>query len=333
MTNYNDIRVALSRFRKVFAGYPRAEEILTEMERHYHFGCSQNGAEAFLLMGPPGSGKTRLEDQFVNRIRKAKGSAVVERNGISADPLHVLQVDAPTDARIKAMAERMLEALGDPNPNKGTQEQMNRRIENLIELRQVSAVCIDETQHFIDRSRSRPRFAYDVADWIKERLNAAQCPLFLIGLESADVTVRENAQLERRVTNRQVIEPIGYSTKNEQELYQNIMESFQDAMELPEDSELNTPDMAQRFHYATGGLVGNTFILADLALRDTLLAERSRITKECLATVFARWSVAQFRQVNPFAVPEAPVFKPQNELDLLEREMRSKTRSKNLLAA
>jgi hypothetical protein len=212
----------------------------------------------------------------------------------------------------------MLTALGDPAPSKGTAQSMTGRVQHLLRRRSVELVILDEFQHLIDRNRPGHLIAYDAADWIKSLLNARICPIVLSGIELSETILKANVQLHRRCMSVSRLEPMAFGTSDERRRFRAMLATFDQALPLDERSNLCNPDLAQRVHVATDGLIGRVSQLLISACRLAMRDGLSRLSANVLGDAWASSvtvssesiGTASPRMTNPFRTKVPPQPEP-----------------------
>lgn len=149
-------------------------------------------AQHLMVVGESGAGKTTLCESFASRYPRFSLP--------EADVLPVLRVSVPSSATVAAVAESMLQILGDPGFNLGKVPAKTKRIITLMHGMKVEMLLIDEAQEIYDRGQIKTH--YQVGNWLKEVIDGARVPTVLLGLPRTERLLQINDQLRRRFSRR-----------------------------------------------------------------------------------------------------------------------------------
>lgn len=274
--------------------YPIHLEAMTRIELLHQRARASGYAGGLLITGYTGSGKTTVKKEYAAKFpRRDEG----DRTRIP-----VLCVDTPSAPTAKSLAEAILIELGDAMSYRGTAEQKTQRIYHLFKLCKVELLIIDEFQQFFEHSRRNE--IGRVTDWLKNMLNNAGIPVVLMGLPYSDQVLRLNVQLARRFSSRHFLRPFRFSTQEEVREFRGILSAIESKLPLPSVS-LSQPEMAQRFYYATYGLIDFIGKVIDGAV---MLAHRygdKRLDEQVYAKAFEEeiWRDVP-GELNPFSTKQ-----------------------------
>lgn len=274
--------------------YPIHLEALTRIELLHQRAKASGFAGGLLITGFTGSGKTTVKKEYASRFpRKDEGDRTC---------IPVLCVDTPSAPTSKSLAEAILIELGDAQSYRGTAEQKTQRIYHLFKLCKVELLIIDEFQQFFEHSRRNE--IGRVTDWLKNMLNNAGIPVVLMGLPYSDQVLRLNVQLARRFSSRHYLRPFRFGTPEEILEFRGILSVIENKLPLPSIS-LSRTEMAQRFYYATYGLIDFIGKVIDGAI---MLAHRhghKRLDELLFAESFEEeiWREVP-RELNPFVAQQ-----------------------------
>jgi len=260
-------------------------------------GMHATGAYLQFLIGPTRVGKTDL----VRRCFSApEYQHHQDTDGNDIRPIVI--VEAPERGTGKAIAEVILEGLGDPFAKKGSVFDMTNRIIHLVREEKTQLLVIDEVNPPTSEAR------YGAANFYKSLSNRIGCPMLLIGLPDAITIAHANPQLAGRLLPPIELKPFDWREANEQEQFRRILRSMEDSSggAFPAQS-LSSFAMAAAIHIATGGLIGLVVQLLDAAIiiQTKARSQKRRLqTHQVLAEAFT--GVAKNHrvtpQINPFTV-------------------------------
>ena len=287
--------------RRELIHHPKFTRVVREIARIHRRGLEAGVAEGLLLIAQTGSGKTTVLDYYERQFPRY----VVD--GVWKIP--VLRVRTPESPSVKTMAETLLIAMGDPGASLGNATEKTNRIVRLGKRCKFELLAIDEFQHFYDSKKVTESLR--VADWLKLLIETMKIPVVLAGLPRAMVVTNSNPQLRRRFGAPHYMEPFAFDTKDEQKEFRGVLKSL--AASLPAGSvDPSEANLAQRFYYATHGLIDYSVKLLDDAVSRGGSGPGGSITQSDLQKAFVRaiWF---------HAPPKLNPFNPKAALRLLTR--------------
>ncbi|MDN3922554.1 TniB family NTP-binding protein [Roseateles violae] len=247
------------------------------------------------LVGESGTGKSRALEEtesLMPRSRNAEGAIVP-----------ILRVRAPARPTVKGVAGLLLQELGDPKSEVGTEISRTKRLFDKLNDCGTQIIMLDEFQHFFDKGTRK--IFHDAADWLKILVDQTKVALVVSGLESCLPVIRTNEQLSRRFTAPVFMRRFNWLVESERAEFIGILEAFNASIsEHFRVPELNSEEMAFRFWCASGGLIGYLTKHLRQAVWDVCDAEESDITFEHLGAAYddAIWSAHGTEEtVSPFS--------------------------------
>lgn len=244
-----------------------------------------------LITGLTGSGKSTIAKGYLEDYPRYEGD---DRTIIP-----VLYVELPSQPTAKAIAERMLVAMGDPFSERGSTEQKLHRIRRLLVECRVELIMLDEFQHITDRLDDRAR---DIAgDMLKNMMNETNIPFVFLGGPSCRSYFLVNPQLGRRCSPKIDLAPFGVATSDQRREFQKLMKALDERLPFQGSSALVDVKFARRLWMASFGLVGQLTQLVGAALDIALSAGAPSLNIEHLSCGFSQ-SIYQGcpRSRNPF---------------------------------
>ncbi len=277
--------------RKQTIEHPKFTLAIREIARLHQRGKLAGVAEGMLLVAQTGSGKTTVLKYYEKKFPRTTVRAGAR--------IPVLRVDTPESPTVKTLAEAILSAMGDPSATKGTATAMTNRIIHFFKECGVELLLIDEFQHFYDGRR----FAESkrVSDWLKNLINKVGIPVILAGLPRSIAVVNANPQLRRRFGAPHYMEPFSYATREQQLEFRGILNVIQARLPM-RCIDLAEPNIAQRFYYASHGLIDYVVKIIDDAVSRAVNATEKALTQQDFALAFKRavWLDAP-DNLNPFS--------------------------------
>lgn len=279
-----------------------------QIERCFTFAVEKSEAEGLAIIGESGTGKTSVLNSFRSKHQSYRG-----KNGMEVPVLFATVPSMPT---VKSLAGVMLEALGEPHPERGTENQMSRQVRVLMRNTGTHIVIIDEFQHFYDRGKRQ--IMHHVADWLKVLIDDTRSTLVVAGLPSCRRVIDQNEQLARRFLAPVQLSRFVWTDDDQREEFMAILEAFNEKISNEfESPELHSEEMAFRFYCATGGLIGYLAKLLRQTLRNAAAENKASIGLGDLHTAHMQ-SIWKAEFVPSMPKPFERSFRPLVDKDLLD---------------
>jgi hypothetical protein len=223
--------------------FMEAERRLTQV---YAFATKKGEAEGLPIIGESGTGKTSQLENFF-----AKYPPTENQDG---KIVPVLLTAVPSKPTVKSLAFRMLDDLGVPDPERGTEEEKTRRLRVLIKELGTRVVMFDEFHHFVDQGTLK--VMHHVADWLKTLIDKTKVTVVIAGLPSSMSVIDQNVQLARRFSAPIVMPRFDWHMQRDRQQFRSILLGFSNALcRTYECPDLSTEEMGFRIYLATGGLM------------------------------------------------------------------------------
>jgi hypothetical protein len=227
--------------------HPQMKAILDKMDYCREHAKYALEAIGMLILGEKGTGKSTIKNIYVQRNPPKQ-----TKTSTSFPVLSILIPVSPTE---KGLTTSLLHSLKDPFSTKGTKTVQTLRVYNFIEKCKTELLIFDEFQHFAERESFK--LNRTVSDWTKNFMNETKKPVILFGTpKSARILDgEENEQLRRRFPFRMTLRPFSWATEEGRQMFRKFLSQVDEKLPLPDPSNLADPMMAERIHYATGGLM------------------------------------------------------------------------------
>lgn len=223
------------------------EEASRRLEQCFQYASGTQEPICFALVGESRTGKSRVLDEACFKHPKVR-----DAEGLMVPILHVKTPSKPT---VKGLAELMLDAMGDPKFDKGTEIAKTRRLVKLMREARTQMVMIDEFQHFVDKGSLK--VMHHVADWLKTLVDDCKVALVVVGLPTCSAVLEQNEQLRGRFLSPYVMPRFDWEKDADRAEFVAILDSLHQSLsrefEMP---DLIGPEMAFRCYCGSGGLVG-----------------------------------------------------------------------------
>lgn len=246
------------------------------------------------IIGESRTGKTRLLEDF-----RAAHSAYRTQEGLIVPVLHV---EVPSKPTVKGLVSEILSVLGDPLADKGTEQQITRRLLKYLKRCKTRVLILDEIQNFVDKSAGFS-VIFHMSDWLKSLLNQAKIVIVIAGLPYGDAVFGKNEQLRGRFTNFIHLPRFDWKDNDLRNQFLGLLDGFTELLRQQFHTvDLGSDEMAYRMYLASGGLTGYVFNIIRLAAWNVIDEERTSITIEDLDIGYQRF-VSRMDQfpISPFS--------------------------------
>lgn len=304
------------RLRRFFGHFPQTTRILERIEQLFEYDCIDEEPEHLMLLGDPGTGKSRLLKRILQTHPRVRHEEFTE--------VPVLYVQVPSNCTIKKLPSVMLKELGSPFWSKGNEEDRTFQLLVLLKACKVRLIILDEINHAVDRGRSKTHES--VADWIKLFSTQAGISLVLAGIRRSRQLLHANDQFADRFREVLELEPLGVGNESQFDEFFRVMEAFEGVLKDVSCIDLKSKEILTAVAFATGGRLRN---IRRLLVRSVELAAREsrfHISRAILERAFLEviFTSAKAEQ-NPFSVkfrgtpltlpgePFAPTVRSQDE--------------------
>ena len=210
-------------------------------------------------MGATGVGKTNLVRSYVAAFPRRE----TERGTRSP----VLYLETPHPITVKGMTSALLDALGDSLAFKGTQPEMNARLQIFLADCGVRLVILDDFHHLIDKQTNR--ILRDVSEWLKVLIKNTGIVYLVVGIEGeVERILNANKQLSRLFV-REYLLPVHWQPDEPESIadFARLMSYVQTVLEVKLTEAEPRPILLFRIHLATDGVMSNIMNLFRQAVR------------------------------------------------------------------
>lgn len=174
------------------------------------------------ILGDTGAGKSTLFKTYESRYPKLTKVKTVNNLKIEYDTVPVLRVELDSNSKPQNVASKLLQKLGDPFYDKGTEKQLTARVKEHIRDAEVELLIIDELQHLIDTDTQR--VIRKAADWLKQLLNDLNLPIIFGGIiEEAKRIFASNKQLDERFPYKPAFYGFKYHTEEQKKEFRGFL--------------------------------------------------------------------------------------------------------------
>lgn len=289
-----DLQMRLLELKKIVVHHRRFQE-LYQVIHDSHF--LKNGAA---ILGDTGAGKSTLFKTYEERHPRTSKIKILNGHKIECDIVPVLRVELDSNSKPANVASKLLQELGDPFYDKGTEKQLTARVKEHIKDAEVELLIIDELQHLIDTETQR--VIRKAADWLKQLLNDINIPIIFGGIkEDAKRIFASNRQLDERFPYKPSFFGFNYLTDDQRKEFRGFLKSMDLQLPLPERSHLYDPLLAEKIFYATLGIPRTLYHLLHHSLIYALRSGKDKLEESDLENGFTLLSFeTRPKVINPF---------------------------------
>lgn len=270
-------------------------EASTRIEQCMRYAVDSPEPVCLAIVGESRTGKTRVLEEYASKY-----SPVRTKEGLS---IPILAVKSPSKPTVKGMAELMLQIMGDPRFDSGTENAKTIRLKRLMKNAGTYQIVLDEFQHFYDKGLRG--VMHHMADWLKILVDDTKAALIVSGLPSCMAVLEQNEQLAGRFFAPVVMPRFDWTNAEHREEFMGILGAFQESIGSHFDiPRLDHEEMGFRCYCATGGLIGYLSKFLRSAVWNAIDTNKKIITLDDfrLAHKSAVWSCEQIsNNLSPFS--------------------------------
>lgn len=257
------------------------------LEQCFSYAATASEPVCIALVGESRTGKSRV-------LEECQSKHITHRTEEGLE-VPILKVKTPSKPTVKALAEIMLHAIGDPRYLLGTENAKTARLQVLLRETGTRMIMIDEFQHFFDKGSRK--IIHHVADWLKILVDDSRVALVVAGLTSCRSVLEQNEQLAGRFLSPILMPRFDWSINEHRNEFLGILEAFYSSLSgyftLP---DLSDEELGFRCYCGTGGLIGYLTKFLRQLVWNMLDDHKTTITLDDMATAHrqAVWSQDAF---------------------------------------
>lgn len=259
VADLKEIKRRKEHVKSIIIPYPRYDALLEKIEEHHQLSLNSVQPDGLFLYGETGLGKSTILKEYESKYPRQ------DIDGNTKIP--VLYLTVPVGATPKSVASKILLKMGDPNYDRGTENNMTARILAFVEKCEVEMIIIDEFQHLID-SESK-NVLNKASNWVKNLTNDIKIPILVCGMPESKNVFAFNEQLDRRFCQKQSLQPFLFQSREDKLEFRAFLNGIDKQLPFPEQSYIADPILAQKMFYATNG---NPFYIKKILEQATVFA-------------------------------------------------------------
>jgi len=225
------------------------------------------------ILGPSRTGKSCLSEEIIREHEPAWLDSGLERP--------VLRIRMPTKPTLGAVAEVLLQELGDPQYDKGSVAARESRAGKLARKEGLMMLFVEEFHQIYNPTRGEYMYAF--GEFFKNFMEASGALFVPVGLPHAEHALIHNEQLGGRMQSPIRLRRFDWRVDDDKDEFVAILGSLEQSISafftLP---KLSSDRIAHLMYCATGGLVGYVSKILDRAVKNAVLKKRLAITMDDL---------------------------------------------------
>jgi type II secretory pathway predicted ATPase ExeA len=253
--------------KEIFISYPRAAEILAEMEdllTHPKINRMPN----ILIVGRSDNGKTEILREFLKR------HPAEDRKDMDVVYAPVVYIQSPPGPSEHLFLNSLLMMLGVTLRHNEASDQKLLRIMKILRAVQTRVLMVDELNALLAGSVTKQRFFLNMLKYLSNEL---QISIVAAGTLDAQQAVRSDAQILSRFPARTL------PRWQEGETFRKLLFSFEYVIPLQNPSDLHKGEIARTLYGLSEGLIGNLAKIIKSAAKYAITNNEEQITMDVIA--------------------------------------------------
>ena len=243
-------------------GYPKAKEILTELNRLYNMPHKLRMPN-LLIYGETNNGKSSIIDHFKKQHPNEDGEEV--------EIIPIVSVMAPEGPDLNALYDAILYEMMVPFASTAKKSKKLHQIQYYFELTNVRMLVVDEIHNILSGTVGKQK---EFMNALKNLNNTLHIPIVLVGIKDALRATSTDAQIKNRFP------PIhlpqwSYDSKD----YLQLLASIEKLLPLKKPSSLaNNRELALEIYTKTDGYIGEIFTYITMVAEQVIQSGREYIS-------------------------------------------------------
>jgi len=252
--------------KSIFIPYPRAVDILDEMEDLLD-APKVNRMPNMLVLGRSDNGKTEILREF---LRRHPAEDRVELDRAYAPVIYVQSPPGPTE---HIFLDKVLMMLGvSVNQNEASDKKL-MRVMDLLQGVQTKVLMIDELNALLAGSVTKQRFFLNMIKYISNELRIS---IVAAGTVEAEIAVGSEKQIQSRFPSRKL--PVW----KEDKLFKQMLYSFEYVLPLKEGSDIYRGEIASKIYGLSDGTIGGAAKVIRSAAIEAIESGTEKITMDVI---------------------------------------------------
>ena len=268
--------IHLDKIKRLSIATPSFNLVHQCLRRTLHESGMTSTPACKLIVGHSRSGKS-----FAVREFEALYPATRTPTGLVKE---VVYVQAPTQGTIKGLMQALLEALGDPHWERGTNSTLLARLKKLLRGVGCKMIIIDEFQHLADKGQQAK--LKHTTDWLKGLVEVASFSIVCVGLPESKRIIQPTEQLRTRFDAAIEMPVYDWTNDYSRKSFRSVVACIQKSMLPFQVPDLGSAPFSLRLFLACGGRIGLLSKIFDRAIKNAIWDNRTIISLENLDDAF-----------------------------------------------
>jgi hypothetical protein len=246
-----------------------------------------------MMVAPHGAGKTEAVRGLIRILEK----------DVAEDEVPVLHVFIDTAGTTDSVPTSILQAVGAPRPEAGSEKTRWPRAISEITRRRVQLIVFDE----FNRAARRPSMSMPIATIIRQKImDSGLAPVVFVGSETAASVLSQVPELRERLDDSADLRPMNWHSDGDRGLFIDFVTDLDRAMVAAGivgcEAGLGDKAIAQALWQASDGRLRRIMKIVRQAMSSALRDGRDHIDHDDLAAAVDDYAIANgFCAHNPFA--------------------------------
>ncbi|WP_439253908.1 TniB family NTP-binding protein [Pseudomonas monteilii] len=277
-------RNKLARFKRFTIGHPAYNLAIETIHKSIEATTLRGEAAGALLMGKPGTGKTRV----CSHITSEFGPHTTQHSELDVDNLRpVIYCTVPNNCTAKGLIVSLLTTF-DAARVYGDATSLEHRLRVLLERHQTKLIILDELQHMLQKGSLEGKKA--VCDCIKDISDYFNGEMLLAGTPTFETIIDEHDALAGRFPYRATLANFSLATQLQQSEYMGLLAAFdseiRNSMGFITMVSLTDAEMALALYVLTKGNLREIRTILFAALSDAFTRSDGNLTRDDFSANF-----------------------------------------------
>ncbi|MGF6401611.1 hypothetical protein ABH905_005277 [Pseudomonas frederiksbergensis] len=258
----------LLQFKAFTIAHPQFREALDTLHRSIQATQLRGEPSCSLLLGAPGTGKTRMCQQLTSEFGPR---TIMRTDGGIQDIYPSIYCGIPNNVTIKGVVIALLQRFETYNLYQ-PMASLEHRLMNLLKNCQTKLIILDEWQHLLRRGAARTQET--VCDWVKVLTDIFSGEVVLAGTPECELIIKNHQALAGRFPYLAHLHPFTLSSPEDYNDFVRLIRAFAQeivkTMEFEEIPPLTDEKLILALYAITGGNMRSIRILLYETLSDAL---------------------------------------------------------------
>jgi hypothetical protein len=257
-------------------------DAIERRQRHPEVTIKANPLPLISVFGPSGTAKSHIIKTYYEEVCVQENWAKGKRP--------VFDFELSVDANKRQLQVDALTSLGDPDPEKGNESALRRRVSKLAEKQEIELGLADEIQHVVASDTGKS--TKSVGDAVKKILNTGIFSMALFGTDKAIRIFDSGEEVAQRSDWRFELSGLDSESQKDRTLFIEFLRTFRTGIEqrgvLRSATTLEAMETVGNLFLQTGGRLGLSQRIMKASVRVALERGASVLLPAHFAIAIAR---------------------------------------------